>query len=117
MTYFTLEELTRSAVAERCGIDNRTSAEAAANLRRLAETVLDPARRKLGIPIYVNSGYRCLELNRRVGGVRNSYHTKGRAADLDTRCGRNRELFSILEGLPHKELIWEHGGVWIHVAL
>ena len=42
---------------------------------------------------------------------------KGRAADLDTRCGENRRLYEILKSLPHTELIWEQGGRWVHVAL
>lgn len=117
MSRFTIEELSRSATAARCGIDNTPPPEAVGKLRRLIAEVLDPARQKLGAPIYVNSGYRCPELNRRVGGARNSYHLLGRAADLDTRSGDNARLFAILRGLSHTELIWERGGRWIHVAL
>ncbi len=117
MMYFTLEELIYSATAEKEHIDNTPSPTVVENLTKLVETVLDPARRQFGQPIYVNSGYRGPQLNRRVGGVKNSYHLQGRAADLDTRTGRNRQLFSILQRLPHRELIWEHGGTWIHVAL
>lgn len=117
MKHFTIEELTRSTTATQFGIDNSPSQESTANMRRLTETVLDPARERLGKPIYVNSGYRCPELNRKVGGVANSYHLQGRAADLDTRTGDNRRLYEILRQLPHTELIWEQGGKWIHVAL
>ena len=35
-------------------------------------------------PIYINSGYRCKELNKEVGGSENSYHMKGLAADFKT---------------------------------
>lgn len=56
-------------------------------------------------------------MNRLVGGARRSYHLQGRAADLDTRSGRNAELMRILQSLPHIELLWEQGGRWIHVAL
>lgn len=118
MNYFTLEELTRSAVAAKNGIDNTPpTPEIRQNMQRLIDTVLNPARNLVGSPVYVNSGYRCPELNRRVGGVSNSYHLKGRAADLDTRTGQNRRLFEILRRLPHTELLWENGGAWIHVAL
>ena len=79
--------------------------------------MLDPARERLGAPIYVNSGYRNCAVNRLVGGARRSYHLQGRAADLDTRSGRNAELMRILQSLPHIELLWEQGGRWIHVAL
>ena len=117
MKHFTIEELTHSDTAVRCGIANTPGKAEVENLRRLADRVLDPARERLGAPVYVNSGYRSAEVNRLVGGARRSYHLQGRAADLDTRCGRNRELLGILRSLPHAELIWEQGGRWIHVAL
>lgn len=117
MSYFTVEELTRSATAAREHIGNTPSEAAVENMKRLIETTLNPARERFGAAIYVNSGYRSRRLNRRVGGVGNSYHLTGRAADLDSRTGRNRELYGILSELPHTELIWENGGAWIHVAL
>ncbi len=117
MKYFTIDELTASATAERFGIRNVPDAQQVSNLKRLGAEVLDKARERLGAPIYVNSGYRCRELNQRVGGARNSYHMQGRAADLDTRAGLNRRLYDILATLPHTELLWEQGGRWIHVAL
>lgn len=39
-------------------------------------------RRELSMPIYINSGYRCPEHNKAVGGVSNSMHVEGRAADI-----------------------------------
>lgn len=117
MRYFTIAELSHSTTAEQEQISNIPTAEAVANLRRLIDGVLNPARVQFGAPIYVNSGYRSPELNRRVGGARRSYHMEGRAADIDSRTGRNRELYEILRRLPHRELIWEKGGAWIHVAL
>lgn len=115
--YFTIEELVRSETARRLGIDNSPPAEAVGNMRRLIDSVLDPAREALGMAIIVNSGYRCGRLNRAVGGVARSYHLSGRAADLTTGdAGHNRRLLEILRGLPHRELIWERGGAWIHVA-
>ena len=55
-----------------------------ANMEALAHEVLDPARRALGFPIHVNSGFRCLIHNAAVGGAKNSQHTLGQAADI--RC-------------------------------
>lgn len=107
MKHFTIEELTHSDTAIGHGIANNPSAVERENLRRLAERVLDPARERLGAPIYVNSGYRNCAVNRLVGGARRSYHLQGRAA----------ELMRILQSLPHTELLWEQGGRWIHVAL
>ena len=117
LSHFTINELTRSATARRLGIDNTTPRWAIANLSRLVDTVLDPARELLGAPIYINSGYRCEKLNKAVGGVPRSYHLAGRAADLTTgTIEGNRRLYQILKTLPHTELIWERGGTWIHVA-
>lgn len=88
MKHFTIDELTHSDTAIGHGIANNPGVVERENLRRLAERVLDPARERLGAPIYVNSGYRNCAVNRLVGGARRSYHLQGRAADLDTRSGR-----------------------------
>ena len=52
------------------------------NVTALVENVLDPVREQLGKPIVVNSGYRCLKHNTEVGGVKNSQHLVGQAADV-----------------------------------
>jgi hypothetical protein len=70
-------------------------AEAEENLMALVENVLEPAREKLGGPIIVNSGYRCERHNKAVGGVANSQHLRGEAADI--RCADNKRLAKIIE--------------------
>lgn len=118
MKYFSIDELIRSSVASSRGIDNTPPAEVVENLTLLVSRVLDPAREALNAPITVNSGYRCPELNCAVGGVPSSYHRCGRAADLTVgSVAGNRRLMAILGGLPHRELIWERGGRWVHVAI
>ena len=52
------------------------------NIEALVENVLDPARERFGKPIIVNSGYRCPKHNKEVGGVANSQHLRGEAADI-----------------------------------
>jgi uncharacterized protein YcbK (DUF882 family) len=52
-----------------------------ANIRIVAEN-LQVLRDELGRGIRVNSGYRSPEHNARIGGVKNSHHTHGRAADI-----------------------------------
>ena len=52
------------------------------NIEALVENVLDPAREQLGRPIYVTSGFRCPFYNDVVGGVKNSQHILGEAADI-----------------------------------
>lgn len=40
------------------------------------------SRADFGEPIYINSGYRSPEHNRKIGGAPNSFHVKGQAADI-----------------------------------
>ena len=55
-------------------------------------------RDELGVPVRVNSGYRCETHNLRVGGVKGSYHTKGTAADLSCELGA-QAMFQAVEKL------------------
>ena len=64
------------------------------NIEALVTEVLDPARRKLGMPITVNSGFRCTVHNKTVGGVYNSQHVSGQAADV--HCEDNLALARII---------------------
>ena len=53
-----------------------------ANMTYGCRQLLEPAREAIGCPIIVNSGFRSEAVNRRVGGVRNSQHLQGCAADI-----------------------------------
>ena len=54
-----------------------------------------------GVPIHINSGYRCPIHNANVGGVPNSQHVLGTAADLAVPAGMNFEKFQwYIEQLP-----------------
>ena len=81
-SYFTIQELSASATAERLAIDNTPPRAAQRMLTILVEQLLDPIRRCYGAPIIVTSGYRCPALNTAVGGVANSHHIVGCAADI-----------------------------------
>lgn len=121
MKYFTIEELTASATAKRKGIDNIPTAAIKINLKHLVEKVLDPLREAYGNPIVVDSGYRCPKLNKAVGGVSNSQHVTGEAADIRTLSDRpkdNKKLFDLIIKLklPFDQLIDEYGYNWIHVS-
>ena len=52
------------------------------NVVALADEVLGPAREALGEAVTVNSGFRCPIHNSYVGGVSNSQHIRGQAADI-----------------------------------
>ena len=81
-SYFKFSELTASATAERLAIDNTPPRAAQQMLTVLVEQLLDPIRRRYGAPIIVTSGFRCPALNTAVGGVANSHHILGCAADI-----------------------------------
>lgn len=117
--FFTIEEMTRSSVARRKKIDNTPPQPAAAALADLIENLLDPIRRMWGAPIAVNSGYRCPELNRAVGGAASSQHLRGEAADITTGSqDGNRRLFDMIAGgsLEFDQLIDERGYSWLHIS-
>ena len=44
-------------------------------------------RDKLGVAVKINSGCRCAKHNTKVGGVKNSTHTRGLAADISSSVG------------------------------
>ena len=117
-SFFSFEELSSSASAKSIGFYITSSAEVLMNMKRLINRVLDPARKALGMPITVNSGFRSPALNAAVGGAARSYHLSGRAADLNAGSRKlNLRLYDILKNLPHVELINEQNATWIHVAL
>ena len=119
MKHFTIHELTRSATADRKGIDNTPSKQVIENLTALVDNVLDPLREAWGKPIHVNSGYRCPELNRAVGGAPGSQHMKGEAADITAGSQTlNRKLYILLRNLdlPVDQAINEYDFKWIHVS-
>ena len=117
--HFSLDELIYSSTAKTMGITNRPGSSELANLRFLCREVLEPARRVLGEPIHVTSGYRCLALNRAVGGVAQSYHVQGLAADLHIESATHASrLADALNAQPYCDLILvehAHGASWLHV--
>ncbi len=56
-------------------------------------------RKILERPVYINSGYRCFEYNRKVGGILNSYHCIGLAADIKVKDINLIELLEICENI------------------
>lgn len=118
MKYFTIKELTKSLTAEVKGIDNTPTPEVERNLTALVENVLDGVREIYGKPITVNSGYRCPELNKAVGGSATSDHVKGFAADITGGSKEeNERLFNIIKHNFHfSQLIDEKNFSWVHVS-
>lgn len=102
MKHFKIEELIRCYRNEgrcpECPLKQRAERvpnDAEANERALVEAVLDPARERLERPIAVNSGFRCVVHNRKVGGASTSQHMRGEAADLRI-SGKPEELARVI---------------------
>lgn len=58
---------------------------------------LASVREELGQPIIINSAFRTPQVNEQVGGVKCSYHIKGRAADIRTSPLYMDVLYKILK--------------------
>jgi hypothetical protein len=120
--HVTLNELISSTTARRLGIDNTPSDSVLVQLRRLAE-MIKLVRAELGhIPIYISSGYRCLALNKAVGGATHSAHVAGRAVDFTApRFGTPLMIFRRLakSALSFDQLIYENnnGATWVHLGI
>ena len=121
--HFTIEELCASDTAKKKGIDNKPNMQQMINLVYLAAYVLEPLRVAMNEPIKIGSGFRSRELNAAVGGVYNSQHCKGQAADLciDGDLKKGRRWFEYIKNhLPFDQLIWEKnpktGSCWVHVS-
>ena len=97
--HFTIEELFASATAKAKGIDNKPNVQQIICLVYLAAYVLEPLREAMKEPIKISSGFRCERLNRAVGGVSNSQHTKGQAADIciDGDLTKGRRWFDYIK--------------------
>ena len=113
---FTLAELTATSHRK---LQDTPTLEVIQNLQHLCIHVLQPLRDTIGAPVYINSGYRSKRLNAKVGGVTNSRHLLGKAADIHCdNLAYAKVIFDILKQNPNvgKVLIETKGrSVWVHV--
>lgn len=113
---FTLAEMTAT---EFPNLQSEPHVSDIINLVYLCAAVLQPLRDMYGQPIFISSGYRSVALNKHVGGVENSFHLHGLAADL--RINSESEafaLFCLLRTIPAVDscLFERRGNVrWLHV--
>ena len=93
---FSLKELTRNF---------KTNNQIIKNLTELTTKVLQPIRDEVG-PITVLSGLRSKEYNKAIGGVNNSQHTTGQAADIIFDWSNMYKLKKLMEnGLVYDQII------------
>jgi zinc D-Ala-D-Ala carboxypeptidase len=120
---FTLAEMTKSETALRHDLENTPNEQEISAMKLLAEKVLQPVRDHFGKGVKVNSGFRNQDVNQKVGGSRNSDHTRGQACDIEIPGIPNVELAEwIKDNLEYNQLILEFytPGVpdsgWVHVS-
>ncbi len=72
----------------------------------------------MGYPIRISSGYRCVRLNKLIGGAKKSQHLDGMAADIIDEKNGNQYLFNEIKklGLPFDQMIDEFGLSWINIC-
>jgi uncharacterized protein YcbK (DUF882 family) len=115
--HFTLEELTRSEVAERKGLDNTPNASEVANLVRLAG-LLEEVRALLNKPILLNSGFRSKAVNDSVGSKDTSQHRIGCAADIRVPGMTPKQVVeACIEANIGYDQIIEEFGSWTHISV
>lgn len=98
----------RSEFACKCGGKYCNGFPAEIDMRMVK--IADEIRSRIGKPITVNSGLRCKTHNANVGGVSNSQHLYGTAADLGCPAGCTPEqMASIAE-----EIMGDTGGIGVY---
>ena len=95
--------------------ENIPPMQVVANLDYGCHFLLEPARLEVG-PIIINSGYRCETVNRKVGGVRNSQHLIGQAADIRPKDpAQFWKLVEYLKKCPYTDQLLTGNG-WLHIS-
>ena len=121
-----LDELIKSQVAERKGINNNPSPMQIENLKALAVNILQPIRSQFDKPLIISSGFRCAQLCLEIGSSINSEHcadNKSAAADFEIPGVDNKELAEwIKSNLEYNQLILEFyrdgepSSGWVHCS-
>ncbi len=98
--HFTLKELD-------CHCGCVTPPHIAKNLANLAQSLESLRTRLGGVPLHVNSGYRCPAYNARIGGAKESQHMSGKAADLSGKSVSPAKIAQHAELIPS----FRNGGI------
>lgn len=116
-------ELCHSDTADENHIDNTPSEEIKEHLEELME-FLDGLRKEWGSPIRVTSGYRCPQLNKKVGGSATSAHMIGYAVDMQPIKRPFKDFVEFVKNYlidkDFDQLLLEYsskGSRWIHLGL
>ena len=118
---FTISELLHSDTASKLGIKNiPTDAQTLDNMFYLIVECLQPIREKIGKPMIITSGYRCLDLNRKLQSKDTSQHARGQAVDFVIKGMSVTDVVKFIRncGVTFDQLIEEHGkdSTWVHIS-
>lgn len=95
--------------------DNKPTMQDVANMTYGCLMLLEPARQVVG-PILINSGFRNARVNALVGGVKNSQHLMGQAADIRPKDPRQfSKLVDFLRTSPYTDQLLTGNG-WLHIS-
>ena len=117
MLNFTISVLCKSDTAERHGLKNTPDINSLDNLLELIFYVLQPIREVLKKPMIITSGFRSVEVNKLVGGVGNSQHLYGQAADFVVNDMSPAQVVEFIKksGIEYDQLLNEYDQ-WVHVS-
>lgn len=81
-------------------------------------TLLDLIREDAGVPCIISSGTRCETHNANVGGVWNSWHKKGKAADFTLRGKAAAQIIRYAQKYSDRiEEIYAIDNSYVHIAV
>jgi hypothetical protein len=95
--------------------DNKPTMQHVANMTYGCLMLLEPARLEVG-PIIINSGFRNSRVNAMVGGVKNSQHLLGQAADIRPKDPAHfQRLVDFLKANAYTDQLLTGSG-WLHIS-
>ncbi len=95
---------------------NVPSTQQVANMIYGCRLLLEPAREAIGCPIIITSGFRNPRVNALVGGVRNSQHLVGQAADIRPKDpAQFHRLVAFLRSCEYTDQLLT-GPDWLHIS-
>ena len=95
--------------------DNKPTMQHVANMTYGCLLLLEPARQVVG-PILITSGFRSPHVNALVGGVKNSQHLLGLAADIRPKDpAQFQHLIDFLRASPYTDQLLTGNG-WLHIS-
>ena len=95
--------------------ENVATMQEVVNMTYGCHPLLEPARMIVG-PIIINSGYRNEAVNGKVGGVKNSQHLLGQAADIRPKDPRQfQRLVDFFKSWEYTDQLLTGNG-WLHIS-